>query len=55
MTKTTKTTDSDRSQLNKFKEAARELQTDDDPERFADRLRTVARHKGKPVPKQGEP
>ena len=37
------------SQLDKFKEAARELATDDDPERFKERLRKLA--KQKPVEK----
>ena len=35
----------DRSQLVKFKEAARELETDDDPQRFNDRLRKLVKHK----------
>jgi len=34
-----------KSQLEKFKEAARELETDDDPERFKDRLAKVVKHK----------
>lgn len=38
-------TDKDKSQLDKFKEAARELETDDDPERFKDRLRKIVKHK----------
>ena len=33
------------SQLDKFKEAARQLETDDDPERFKERLRRVVKHK----------
>lgn len=33
------------SQLDKFKEAARQLETDDDPERFRDRLRKLVKHK----------
>ena len=32
-------------QLDKFKEAARELETDDDPERFKGRLRKLVKHK----------
>ncbi len=32
-----------RSQLDKFKEAARELETDDDEQRFKDRLRAIAK------------
>lgn len=39
------TTDPKQSQLDKFKEAARELETDDDPERFKDRLAKVVKHK----------
>lgn len=35
----------DKSQLDKFKEAARELETDDDPERFKERLAKIAKHK----------
>lgn len=33
------------SQLDKFKRAARELETDDDPERFKERLKEIAKHK----------
>lgn len=33
------------SQLDKFKEAARQLETDDDPERFKERLRKIVKHK----------
>jgi hypothetical protein len=33
------------SQSDKFKEAARELECDDDPERFKDRLRKLVKHK----------
>lgn len=36
------------SQLDKFKQAARELETDDDPERFKEKLAKIAKHK--PVP-----
>lgn len=46
------TTDPKRSQLDKFKEAVRALETDDDPERFKDRLAMVVRHK--PVPEKPE-
>lgn len=35
----------DKSQLDKFKEAARDLETDDDPERFKERLAKVVKHK----------
>jgi len=41
----------DISQLDKFKEAARELGADDDPERFKERLRKLVKHK--PVEKPG--
>jgi hypothetical protein len=37
------------SQLDKFKDAARELETDDDPKRFKERLAKLVKHK--PVPK----
>jgi hypothetical protein len=42
----------EKSQLDKFKEAARELETDDDPERFKERLGKLVKHKpvGKPSP-----
>lgn len=33
------------SQLDKFKDAARHLETDDDPERFKERLRRAVKHK----------
>ncbi len=35
----------EQSQLDKFKEAARQLETDDDPERFKDRLKKLVKHK----------
>ncbi|WP_422062207.1 hypothetical protein [Sphingopyxis sp.] len=38
----------DKSQLDKFKEAARDLETDDDPKRFDERLGKLV--KRKPVP-----
>lgn len=37
--------DDQKSQLDKFKEAARELETDNDPERFKNRLAKVVKHK----------
>ena len=37
-----------RSQLDKFKEAARELESDEDEARWEDRLRKVAKHLPKP-------
>jgi hypothetical protein len=39
-------------QLDKFKEAARKLETDDDPERFKERLGKLVKHK--PVPEKPE-
>jgi len=38
-------TDQKQSQLDKFKQAARDLEADDDPERFKERLRKIAKHK----------
>ena len=46
MTKTPET------QLDKFKEAARALETDDDPKRFDERLGKLVKHK--PVPEKGK-
>jgi hypothetical protein len=40
------------SQLDKFKQAARQLETDDDPERFKDRLRKLVKHQ--PAPEKRE-
>lgn len=37
-------------QLDKFKAAARELETDDDPKRFKERLGKLVKHK--PVPEK---
>ena len=34
-----------KTQLDKFKEAARDLETDDDETRFDDRLRKIVKHK----------
>ena len=39
------------SQLDKFKEAARELEADDNPKRFDERLEKLVKHK--PVEKEG--
>jgi hypothetical protein len=36
----------------KFKQAARELEADDDPERFRERVGKIVKHK--PVPEEGE-
>ncbi|WP_268747937.1 hypothetical protein [Sphingomonas sp. ERG5] len=35
----------DKTQLDKFREAARDLETDDDEARFDDRLRKIVKHK----------
>jgi hypothetical protein len=35
----------DKTQLDKFKKAARDLETDDDPERFKERLGKLVKHK----------
>jgi hypothetical protein len=42
--------DKPETQLDKFKEAARDLETDDDEARFDERLRKIVRHK--PVPEK---
>ena len=42
-----------KSQLDKFKEAARDLESDDDPERFKERLGKLVKHK--PVEKPDVP
>ena len=39
------TSERESTQLDKFKQAARELETDDDPERFKERLGTLVKHK----------
>lgn len=38
---------SDQTQLDKFKQAARELETDDDPARFKERVGKLVKHKPK--------
>lgn len=43
---------SEKSQLDKFKEAARELETDDDEQLFKERLGKLVKHK--PVPDKPE-
>lgn len=45
-------TDKPPTQLDKFKAAARELETDDDPERFKERVKGIVRHR--PAPEHGE-
>jgi len=42
------------SQLDKFKEAARQLETDDDPERFKERLGKLVKHRPVPDRPQGQ-
>ena len=37
--------DTKKSQLERFKEAARQLETDDDEERFAEKLKKLAKQK----------
>lgn len=43
----------DKTQLDKFKQAARELETDDDPKRFKDRLAKVVKHQTGPNNEDG--
>ena len=38
-------TSKEQSQLDKFKEAAREIETDDDEQRFKERLGKIVKHK----------
>jgi len=38
-------TDEPKTQLDKFKEAARELKTDDDEQRFDERMKKLVKHK----------
>jgi hypothetical protein len=49
---TSGTPETNKPQADRFKEAARELETDDDPERFKERLRKLVKHK--PVEKPNE-
>ena len=45
-------TENKQTQLDKFKQAARELETDDDPKRFKERLGKLVKHKPvEPQPK----
>ncbi|WP_232796376.1 hypothetical protein [Roseovarius salinarum] len=46
--------DDPQSQLDKFKEAARQLETDDDEERFEEKLKKLVKKKVKPAPKGRE-
>ncbi len=43
------------SQIDKFRDAARELGTDDDPERFGDKVRQLAKAKLAPTGKHEKP
>ncbi len=45
--------DNDKTQLDRFKEAAREIETDDDEERFNEKLRKLV--KDKPADKKAKP
>ena len=45
-------TDKEQTQLDKFKEAARELETDDDPKRFRERLKKLVKHEPVEKPDQ---
>ncbi|RXF68224.1 hypothetical protein [Hansschlegelia zhihuaiae] len=44
-----------KSQIDKFRDAAREIGTDDDPERFAERVRKLAKAKPAPAVKPKKP
>lgn len=52
VTKTPRMISDNPSQLDKFKEAARDLETDDDETRFDERMRKIVKHK--PVPEKPE-
>jgi len=43
-----------KSQSDKFKEAARQLETDDDEERFDEKLKGLAKNMPRPAPKGRE-
>lgn len=47
-------TDDPKTQLDKFKEAARELETDDDEQLFKERLGKVVKHKPVEKPRDGQ-
>lgn len=51
MNSRTVASDDQKSQLDKFKEAARDLETDDDPKRFDERLGKLVKHKPVEKPK----
>ncbi len=42
----------EKTQLDRFKEAARQLETDDDEERFEERLKRLVKQKPTPDPKE---
>lgn len=44
----------DEKQSERFKRAARELETDDDEARFNERLKRIARESGRPKDKHGK-
>ena len=44
--------DDPKTQLDKFKDAARALETDDDPDHFKDRLKKLVKHKPVEKPEQ---
>lgn len=44
----------DKSQVDKFKAAARELETDDDPQRFKERLEKIVKHKPVSPPEKSD-
>jgi len=46
--------DQNKTQLDRFKEAARQLETDDDEARFDEKLRKLAKQKPAPVPDKPE-
>jgi hypothetical protein len=47
-------TDKDKSQLTKFKQAARELETDDDEKHFDEKLGAIAKQTPKPKKKPSD-
>jgi len=48
-TKTSQTSSDEKPQLDKFKEAARELECDDDAQRFKERVQKLIRKETKPT------
>lgn len=46
--------DTNKSQLDKFREAARELEADDDEARFEEKLRGIVKQSPKPEDKKGK-